>query len=296
MVDKLKEVGMSIIEIILYIGIIGLCYVMIGGCIVYCGLAEANDIGQADVEDPYIILLIDYLPIFIGSIVGVLIVHQVIFKRPFSFSGFSTKSVMSQFSKGVAWSAIVLTIGFLILFALGWLEIVSVEMNLSLFLGFLLLFFVQSSFEEVAIRSFLLPTLSHRFTIWIGIIVSSVVFALLHFDNQNSSWLSLFNIFIAGILLGVIYIRYKQIWAPIGLHMGWNFIQGTFYGFEVSGFDVYSYIDSTETGPDLWTGGGFGFEGSLLTTILLMSLSVWIWKQAPENFKGKLLLSTQSND
>ncbi len=293
--DKIKALGMSIVEVILYIGILGMCYVLVGAVMVFLGIAEVQDFDNQVVDDPYNMLLLIYLPIFIGSIVGVLIVHQTIFKRPFSFSGLTTRGIVSQFSKGVMWSAIVLTLGFVILYAVGWMEIQSVAMNASLFIGFLLLFFVQSTFEEMVIRSFLLPTLSYRFNIWIGLIISSLVFAFLHFDNENSSWLSLFNIFIAGMLLGIIYLRYQQIWAPIGLHMSWNFLQGNFYGFEVSGMDVYSYIDSAETGPDLWTGGGFGFEGSLLATIFLSILSWWIWKQAPENFHGKLLLSSEAN-
>lgn len=286
---------MSIVEVILYIGILGMCYVFVGGCMVFLGLAEVQDFDQQVVDDPYNMLMLIYLPIFIGSIIGVLIVHQVIFKRPFSFSGLTTRHMISQFSKGALWSAIVLSLGFGILYALGWVEIQSIEMNAYLFFGFLILFFVQSTFEEMVIRSFLLPTLSYRFNIWFGLIISSIVFAFLHFDNANSNWLSLFNIFVAGMLLGIIYLRYMQIWAPIGLHMSWNFLQGNFYGFEVSGIDVYSYIDSVEVGPDIWTGGGFGFEGSIIASILLSLLSLWIWKQAPENFKGKLLLSAETN-
>ena len=293
--DKIKALGMSIVEVIIFVGVLGMCYVFVGACMVFLGVAEVQEFDQQVVDDPYNMLMLIYLPIFIGSIIGVLIVHQVIFKRPFSFSGLTTQNVTNQFFKGVMWSALVLTLGFGILYAFGWMRIETIEMNAYLFFGFMILFFVQSTFEEMVMRSFLLPTLSYRFSIWIGLIISSIVFAFLHFDNANSNWLSLFNIFVAGMLLGIIYLRYKQIWAPIGLHMGWNFLQGNFYGFEVSGIDVYSYIDSTETGPDLWTGGGFGFEGSVLSTLFLSILSWWIWKQAPENFKGKLLLSSETN-
>ena len=286
---------MSIVEVILFIGILGMCYVFVGACLVFVDLAEVRDFDQQVVDDPYNMLMLIYLPVFIGSIMGVLIVHQVIFKRSFSFSGLTTHSFLSQFSKGALWSAALLTLGFGILYMMGWIEIQSVKMNAYLFFGFMLLFFVQSTFEELVIRSFLLPTLAHRFNIWIGLIISSIVFAFLHFDNTNSSWLSLFNIFVAGMLLGIIYLRYMQIWAPIGLHMSWNFLQGNFYGFEVSGIDVYSYIDSVEVGPDIWTGGGFGFEGSIIASILLSLSSVWIWKQAPENFKGELLISSKIN-
>ena len=60
--------------------------------------------------------------------------------------------------------------------------------------------------------------------------------------------------------------------------------QGSFFGFEVSGFDVYSVINSEETGMDLFTGGPFGFEGSILATLLLGGFSLWIILKNPGIF------------
>lgn len=286
----LKQIGLSVAEVVLFIGIMGMTYAIVGAFALHLNLADLEDFDNPIVDDPYSLLFLTYLPVFIGSIISVLVVHHIIFKRPLSFSGITKHGIIKQFSVGFIWSALLLTLGFVILYALDMMSITSVNMVPNLFFGFLLLFFIQSSFEEIAIRSFLLPTLSHRFNIWIGLIISSIVFAALHYNNQNASFLSIFNIFVAGLLLGIIYLRYKQIWAPIGLHMGWNFLQGSFFGWEVSGIEVYSYIDSEEVGPDLWTGGAFGFEGSLLAAIFLSALSVWIWRQAPENFKGKLIV------
>lgn len=279
-----KQIAMTLMEVVLYIGIVFLVFGMIGGAMVFLRIVDAGDFTSTDILDPYSTLLIDYLPVFIGSIIGIYIVHRLIFKRSYEFSGFGREKVFKQFVIGLLWSAAILSFGTIILLVFDYLDIVGIEMNLSLFLGFLLFFLIQSSFEELAVRSFLLSTIAHRSTIWIGILSSSAIFTLLHIGNANINALSLFNIFLAGLLLGVIYIRYGQIWAPIGLHAGWNFLQGSFFGYEVSGISVYSFIDTIETGPDLITGGKFGFEGSIIGCIMIMASTYWIWRSAPEKF------------
>ena len=137
--DKIKALGMSIVEIIIFVGVLGMCYVFVGACMVFLGVAEVQEFDQQVVDDPYNMLMLIYLPIFIGSIIGVLIVHQVIFKRPFSFSGLTTQNVTNQFFKGVMWSALVLTLGFGILYVLGWMKVDTIEMNAYLFFGFMIL-------------------------------------------------------------------------------------------------------------------------------------------------------------
>ena len=99
------------------------------------------------------------------------------------------------------------------------------------------------------------------------------------------------NIFLAGMTLGIIYIHYDQIWAPIGWHAGWNFFQGPFYGFEVSGLPIDSAFTLIEKGPDFLTGGAFGFEGSILATISMILFSYFILKRSPSKFYGLYLHS-----
>jgi len=284
--QAIKQVGMMLVEVILFIGIMALTYAIIGGALLYLNVVDVSDFEQTSIDRPYHMLLLDYLPVLLGALVATIIVHRVIFKRQLPFSGFGKQKLFAQFGAGLAWSAVLLTIGFVLLYALGMMEILRVNMDSYLFIGFFLFFLVQSSFEEFAMRSFLLPTVAHRSSIWVGIIISALVFSLLHFDNQNINPLSLINILLAGVLLGILFVSTGQIWAPIGLHAGWNFLQGTFYGYEVSGIDVYSYIDSREVGPDLWTGGAFGFEGSILATVLLSMLSIYYWKKNPDRFVG----------
>ena len=65
-------------------------------------------------------------------------------------------------------------------------------------------------------------------------------------------------------------------WFPIALHFSWNFFQSLF-GFNVSGIDMYSLIEFKIMDSNVWNGGAFGFEGSILSVIVQIILIVLIF-------------------
>lgn len=104
------------------------------------------------------------------------------------------------------------------------------------------------------------------FNKYIALIVSSILFALIHSFNPHIDLFSLFDLFLAGIVLGLSYIYTKNLWFPIALHLSWNLFQ-TLLGFNVSGKDTYSIIEFGMKERNLMNGGDFGFEGSYLSII-----------------------------
>ena len=96
---------------------------------------------------------------------------------------------------------------------------------------------------------------------------------IMHIGNPNMSAVPLFNLFLAGLLLGVYCIHKNNLWFPIGAHITWNYFQGPVLGFEVSGNDVDSIFIQSLDGSELITGGEFGFEGSIiLTTFMIIGI------------------------
>ena len=94
-----------------------------------------------------------------------------------------------------------------------------------------------------------------------------LLFGLAHRDNLNFSALGFVNTVLWGVLLGYAFLRSGDLWLPIGLHFGWNWVLPLF-GTNLSGFTMRltGYQMRWHTGP-LWSGGEYGPEASILTTI-----------------------------
>ena len=108
---------------------------------------------------------------------------------------------------------------------------------------------------------------------YIALLISSVLFSLMHGFNPNIDIIGFTNIFLSGILLGITYIHTKNLWFPIALHFSWNFFQ-TSLGFNVSGQNTFSIIQISREENTILNGGSFGFEGSLLSLFAIVTVVV----------------------
>ena len=130
--------------------------------------------------------------------------------------------------------------------------------------------------EETIFRGILFRMFDERFGLWWALVVSALLFGLIHIIQPNASvWSSVAIAVEAGILLGVAYKYSGSLWMPIGIHWTWNFTQGNVFGFPVSGgTKEESILQSTLNGPDLLTGGAFGPEASIISMALGIAISV----------------------
>jgi uncharacterized protein len=135
---------------------------------------------------------------------------------------------------------------------------------------FFMIFMLVGWNEELLSRGYHLQTIASGLNLFWGVVISSAAFGLLHIRNPNATWVSVAGIFFAGVYLAYGYIRTKQLWLSIGLHIGWNFFEGVVFGFPVSGLDIYALTRITVNGPELWTGGAFGPEAGLIVLPSLM--------------------------
>lgn len=139
-----------------------------------------------------------------------------------------------------------------------------------------LLFFIPAAFvEEIWMRGYLLNILLRtHMPSWLSILIMSLVFAAVHLANPGINLLSVVNLTVAGILLGVLFVYTRNLLYPLVFHFAWNWLQGSVFGFKVSGTDYFSSVIQLQlTRDDLLNGGSFGFEGSVLCT-LLASLAI----------------------
>ncbi|MGH8316502.1 MAG: lysostaphin resistance A-like protein [Steroidobacteraceae bacterium] len=130
--------------------------------------------------------------------------------------------------------------------------------------------------EELAFRGGLFRILEERFGTTAALALSAAVFGLLHALNPGATVVSTAAIALeAGVLLGAAYALTRNLWLPIGLHLGWNFTEGGIFGVSVSGGAPMKGVFSVSlTGPPLLTGGKFGPEASLLAVAVCLTAAV----------------------
>ena len=216
---------------------------------------------------------------FLSVILCVWLFVRFIDRKPLESIGLTLKGYEKDFRLGMALGAGLIAIGFLILFILGYLSVDGFSFPLGTIVLYFMLFVVVSLHEEIMMRGYVLNNLMQSMNRYVALSFSSVIFMSIHLLNPNISFLSVVNLFLAGIVLGIYYIHKPNLWLPIGMHLTWNFFQGPIFGFEVSGIETKSIIDQSIRGNEIITGGAFGFEGSVLATISIIIMIVYLDKK-----------------
>lgn len=159
----------------------------------------------------------------------------------------------------------------------------------------LALLFCGAAGEEIAFRGFPLQFLMRGYGAWISILGIGALFGLLHGFNPGATPLSMANTAGFGILFGIALLRSHDLWLPIGLHFGWNAAL-PFLGVELSGFtiQVVGYRLVWKSG-NLWSGGNYGPEASLLASAVLLVLFA-IVRKVPVRRGVAYLLDPEPHD
>lgn len=148
--------------------------------------------------------------------------------------------------------------------------------SLGAFPFFLALFTLAAAVEEFVFRGYPLQVLAEGSRRWIAGILLCLPFTLGHASNPDVTMIGVANIFLAGVVFVILYFQTRRLWLPISFHLSWNLAQSWLWGFDVSGIEIRNQLFVvTSTGPDLVTGGEFGLEGSILSTILFVAVVVW---------------------
>lgn len=205
-----------------------------------------------------------------GTIFTVGLFQKFISREDFVSIGLNFVGFKTDFYKGLLAGTVLICSGFILLIVLNLTLIDLTYFSFYDQIFYFFLFTVVSLNEEIAIRGYILHNLSSSFDKYVALIISSLVFMTMHLGNPNIGILSLVNLFLAGIFLGIYTIHKNNLWFPIGAHLTWNYLQGPIFGFEVSGNKINSLFEQKLNGHELLTGGNFGFEGSIILTLFLI--------------------------
>jgi uncharacterized protein len=167
-------------------------------------------------------------------------------------------------------------------------------------LGSGLIFICAAASEEVMFRGYPLQTMTRARLAWVGLILTSVPFALVHLFNPHvAPGFTFLNTALAGLWLGVAYLRTRSLWFPLGIHWSWNWTMGAILGLPVSGIEKLTpapLFRSVDIGPAWLTGGAYGLEGGLACTLALALSTLFIWRTRLVNANPEMkLLSDEEN-
>lgn len=224
--------------------------------------------------------LIASLISFISSLVFILLYVKFFEKNSLKTLGFKNSSIFKSISIGffLAISAVFIIISTMV--TLTDVKIsVSDENNYKVLFLAIILFTIQGFTEEIVFRGYLMNRIAASKGKWMGVFINSLFFTIFHITNQSSSYLSSLNIYVIGVVLSLIFWYTDNIIIDGIFHGTWNFIIGLVLGINLSGINMpYSiFKTSLNSNNSVITGGNFGIEASIITTIFFIIFGIIIY-------------------
>ena len=218
----------------------------------------------------------------ISEIILIIIVAlycRFIEKRKLYTLGFVKKGAVKKYLVGIFAGFTAFSIAYLICTLSGSISFEGITDNVMplYIVGYFVGYLIQGMAEEVLCRGYLFVSLSKRCHVTTAAVISALFFAGLHGMNAGLSSIAFLNLFLFGIFAALLLVDTGSIWMAGAFHSIWNFVQGNFYGIQVSGNKLQNSIFASVFDENLSfiNGGSFGIEGGIgVTLVLVISISI----------------------
>ena len=211
-----------------------------------------------------------FLSIFLMTKISKLKIEQL---------GFTKDNIVFSYLKGALFGTLQIFTVFFIIFGLKAIDVYYVgNISILLLIKIFIIFIFQALLEEILFRGYLMPFFSKVIGIKFTITLLSFLFTCIHLFNPNLDIIGLANVFLAGVTFSLIYYYTGNLWLVGAMHTLWNFILGFIVGSQVSGIATYNsiFFSIPVENKDLISGGIFGFEASIIETILELAISLFV--------------------
>ena len=195
-----------------------------------------------------------------------------------------TKGWFRNLAVGIVVGAATVSFAVLIAFVFGGLRFEPNPVDTSAMIRSLnvsfVIFAVAAAFEEALFRGYILQTFARSGLAAMAIALTAIFFGAVHLGNPSAGAISTVNTILAGVWFGIAYLKTRDLWFVWGLHLMWNWMQGAFFGIEVSGLSsVVStpLLREIDSGPVWLTGESYGVEGGIVATVALLVSTVAIY-------------------
>ena len=143
-------------------------------------------------------------------------------------------------------------------------------------------FIVSSAIiEEFAMRGIVFQEMEKWMPRPLLSIASSLIFVAMHSMNPNIGAIALVNVFLANILLNIIFFLSRSLLAALAYHFVWNFSQVLLLGAPLSGnhYEPILYRVSIDQLNPIIFGSEFGFEGGIACSFVLIITAAIVAKK-----------------
>lgn len=196
-------------------------------------------------------------------------------RRAFRSLGFEPSALPRDSAAGLLIALGMIAGALAMIAAAGWLQMEWTPPSIRPSFGLVAVSLLANSItQELLFRGYILQTIESRSSISVAVGLSACLFTAAHGGALTAGIVPATNLLLAGILLGLAYTATRNLWLPIALHFGWNFLQGPALGLAVSGQDVHGGVTVLQTtlgGPPVLSGGTFGLEGGVVGTIVTLA-------------------------
>ncbi len=245
----------------------------------------------------YLIPIVGELYYYILILVVLLLWIYVDQQKPEELGFRFSRTWWLQLLLGIVFAGLVVFLVMWLQVLLGWISLTPDYLGqpLGLLLGALTVYGLNTAIvaigEEMGSRGYIQQNLATRITAPFAILITAFMFAMFHTPSiflffalpPVPAIIMFCNLFIAGIWLGLSFARTRNLWLPIGLHFGWNFV--LYYIIGIRGQGLYQYQN---LGPEILTGGIVGPEAGLIGTVAFLFLFAITWI-GTSDAKGQLL-------
>ena len=264
-----------------------LCYIaglfIAEGAVIILHFALGKNMLVGDVFDPQTITLIMYYGYIVMAGVA-LLYWKLIEKKPLSEMGLTNR--FGNYFVGVLAGVLLLAVSVAAIVFTGSIEYHGIYNNADILMILFLFggFIIQGATEEILCRGIVLHTLKEKTSVAVAVNVSTVLFIMPHCSSLFEQGvvygiLGVCNLALISTIFSLLTIRFKSIWAACGLHSFWNAILYSVLGLNLSGNDenVTAIFNMQSVGKNIWNGGEYGIEASIITTVVLAVAATIIW-------------------
>lgn len=231
--------------------------------------------------------LVVYPWVFLGAL---LLAHVAAFRVARAGEGWATVGLGGAAARpatllqGFAIGVLAIGLPSLVLAAVGWLrfEPGGAGSVAGAVVRLLVVLAPAALWEELLARGYPFSVLWRAAGLPAAVLLTSVVFGLLHLQNEGASLFAVGQVVFAGVWLAGVLVATGSLYAAWTAHLGWNWTMAALLHTPVSGirFETPGWR-LTDAGPDWATGGAWGPEAGLGATLGMATSLIYLFARQP---------------